>query len=416
MRQKPSMTLPLIEPVKSTKYARQVRKYRLITPLFGGGVEKATADPVSTVRATEVRGQLRFWWRACRAAQYETLQDVKNAEDALWGAASTEKRKLPSEVQVAINVTRKGTPFVVEHDGQPITIGNPHSPYSYVAFPLQDKPDAVTVQGVEFELEINYPVDQERVKEVAAALWAWETFGGLGGRTRRGFGTLSFEGITEGDHSFAPAWQTFPENTLRAIKQGLQEHVTEGHQHPGLPMLWPAPGNRLKVIQLANGEPMAVWRELISKYQAFRQHREKGHFGRSLWPEADAIRRRTNPTRDRDELSQVDKFPRAQFGLPIIFHFEDADDPPDTTLRGVNEERLASPLILKPVACKGRQAVGMAVFLKTRLSVPSGLWLQGAVRNEHPGVVLTPAEAQTVSKLNGRTDVLQAFLDDLSTL
>ena len=42
------------------------RTYTLLTPLFGGGVEPREADPVSVVRATAVRGHLRFWWRAVR--------------------------------------------------------------------------------------------------------------------------------------------------------------------------------------------------------------------------------------------------------------------------------------------------------------------------------------------------------------
>ena len=40
------------------------RTYTLLTPLFGGGVEPREADPVSVVRATAVRGHLRFWARA----------------------------------------------------------------------------------------------------------------------------------------------------------------------------------------------------------------------------------------------------------------------------------------------------------------------------------------------------------------
>ena len=48
----------------------QVRQYELITPLFGGGVEPAVADPVTVVRGSEIRGHLRFWWRACRGGQF----------------------------------------------------------------------------------------------------------------------------------------------------------------------------------------------------------------------------------------------------------------------------------------------------------------------------------------------------------
>jgi len=65
-----------------------VRSYRVITPLFGGGVDPQQADPLTTVRSSEVRGQLRFWWRATRAGRYgaDGLKQMKEAEDCLWGS------------------------------------------------------------------------------------------------------------------------------------------------------------------------------------------------------------------------------------------------------------------------------------------------------------------------------------------
>jgi hypothetical protein len=47
-----------------------------------------------------------------------------------------------------------------------------------------------------------------------------------------------------------------------------------------------------------------------------------------------------------------DAFPRAELGLPIVFHFQEQGDPPDTVLypandsQGKKRERMASPLIL----------------------------------------------------------------------
>src|SRR5215218_10667198 len=64
---------------------RRVREYELITPLYGGGVEPAHADPLTTVRVPSIRGQLRFWWRACRAAQFSSVAEMKLMEDLIWG-------------------------------------------------------------------------------------------------------------------------------------------------------------------------------------------------------------------------------------------------------------------------------------------------------------------------------------------
>jgi CRISPR-associated protein Cmr1 len=76
---------------------RQVRRYKLITPLFGGGVEPHQADPVTIVRGTEVRGHLRFWWRATRGGQFNgSLKEMRRREEEIWGSAAAKDKPGPS--------------------------------------------------------------------------------------------------------------------------------------------------------------------------------------------------------------------------------------------------------------------------------------------------------------------------------
>ncbi len=56
MRKPPEIEVPPVAPQDNQKYIKEVRRYKVITPLFGGGVEPGTADPITIVRATEVRG------------------------------------------------------------------------------------------------------------------------------------------------------------------------------------------------------------------------------------------------------------------------------------------------------------------------------------------------------------------------
>jgi CRISPR-associated protein Cmr1 len=62
-------------------------------------------------------------------------------------------------------------------------------------------------------------------------------------------------------------------------------------------------------------------------------------------------------------INKVKAFPRAQFGLPVIFEFKPADrnegDPYKTHLVGAGDiDRMASPLIFRPLSCrKGSAAV-----------------------------------------------------------
>jgi CRISPR-associated protein Cmr1 len=90
---------------KDHEMITEIREYQLITPLFGGGVEPNTPDPVTTIRATEIRGHLRFWWRATRGGQFKTIKELKEAEDIIWGAASKVGYERPSLVGIEITYT-----------------------------------------------------------------------------------------------------------------------------------------------------------------------------------------------------------------------------------------------------------------------------------------------------------------------
>ena len=82
----------------------QTRTYKLITPLFGGGAETQKPDAITTVRATEVRGHLRFWWRATHGGMFDgDLKKMKEAEENIWGSAAGEKKSGHSSIKIFIN-------------------------------------------------------------------------------------------------------------------------------------------------------------------------------------------------------------------------------------------------------------------------------------------------------------------------
>ena len=104
MTRKPPRSAPAVVPQPNNDIVEEVRRYKLITPLFGGGVEPQKADPLTTVRASEIRGHLRFWWRATRGGQFNgELAKMKVAEEKIWGSAATMDRPSPSKVSVVIS-------------------------------------------------------------------------------------------------------------------------------------------------------------------------------------------------------------------------------------------------------------------------------------------------------------------------
>ena len=229
-----------------------MREYELITPLYGGGAVAQEADPVSVVRVPSIRGQLRFWWRACRGASPTgSLTEMREAEEALWGMAGSEK-PTPSAVNLRLEVIDPGT----QRSWRDI------SGVDYAIFPLRGS-DKRLVTGVKFALSVTYPT--AKAADVAAALWAWETFGGLGARTRRGFGAVRCVRV-DGQDVALPADKAALETY---IWQGLEKHVAPGEWPKDLPHLTakmlPKP---FKVTQPQQNVNQA-WSYLVGQAQEF---------------------------------------------------------------------------------------------------------------------------------------------------
>lgn len=403
----------------------QVRRYKVITPLFGGGVKPGKPDPVTVVRGTEIRGQLRFWWRATRGGQFNgDLDAMRCAEKAIWGSAATEGMAGPSKVNVEIVEWWGGKEWSqIRVRRRSVHIAHPSSPYSYVAFPLREEQGSVW-RGVKFALKITYRQKDECIQvagrelslaeELEAALWAWETFGGIGARTRRGFGALQLIRLNE---ERLPLLQ--PARVQQNISNNLRKYVTQGPWPDDVPHL---AQNMRFVVTKYFGDADGAWKHLFQTLKRFRQDRyPDAHgrlYGRSKWPEADEIRRLTDTHSPKHEPRHpVRKFPRGRLGLPVVFQFKDEEsgDPPKTTLEGGEVERFASRLILRPLAVQDG-AVGLAAVLQGPQDPPGGYVLkrqQDGTTIASVDVSLTQSEAAQVEPLGGETDVIEAFLDML---
>lgn len=381
-----SRPLPVSEPQRALLGAAPPALFDLsidvVAPLFGGGAVVGVADPQHPIRAASIRGHLRFWWRACKASAYSTAGALFDAESRLWG--STER---PSAVSVAVTIERPGAEeacavFERNDRGEYETVPRWTAGYpGYALFPFQgkraqnrralDSAPANALVGVRFRLRIDVTpgavVDATLKQDVEAALWAWLTFGGIGARTRRGCGSLFCATAP-----FAPPAQ----HTTPAITSWLQAMVAR-YTTPQ-PRRLPAPALRGARVALGREvvTPRSAWTNAVAILRDYRQAPNVGRNpgqrqnrpGRSRWPEPDSIRRlaRTHAPAHRPE--QIgDFFPRADLGLPIIFQFKDerAGDPPRSTLqaRGDRATRMASPLIVKPLALTADRAVPLVLCL-----------------------------------------------------
>lgn len=418
---------------KETGRVLLTRKYELITPLFGGGVKAGEVDRENPIRGTAVRGHLRFWWRATRGGQFgkDGLTAMKAREDEIWGSTDG-----VSKIAIAVIEAKMGRPYVVPNGN----VGDPNSPLGYIAFPLRDSKGKV-YEGISFTLQIECP--KEYRPDLKAALWAWETFGGIGARTRRGFGALHCTDVQlriDGKKFKNSNWiWTYTGSAgQQELMADMKDLVLTGLTPEGVASLSGQPQHVHLTPPQHDAEQS--WKGLINSLREFRQSRRmktingrQRPFGRSHWPEPDAIRDLTDQSHKAKHHDKpvhtplISKFPRAAFGLPIVFEFKDDDDhnptnrdadPIKTELKGVNYERRASRLLLRPLKCADNCYRGVALILTGDSVPPGGLELKHSPKNPAPGAdQLTANEAGQIKAMHptytGNPDVLQAFLDQL---
>ena len=290
----------------------------LITPMYGGGVTPRTVDRDMPIRASAIRGQLRFWWRLLRGTG-QSSQELFREESALWGGISGSGRPRASVVTLQV----KAAPL---HPHQLATRNNIENfpAYALILNP-GDNPELLRSR-YQFDLVLQFAgtVTQSQRDQVVEALRWWASFSGVGARTRRGLGAVK---VVSDDVALAPVCDA--------------EVSCKGGE---------------MVLRGCRQDATMAWREAVDKLRAFRQGQNVGrdpghgpHPGRSRWPEADTIRRLVPQPTAHTPVHPVNGFyPRAAFGLPIVFHFRDHGDPSDHRLDPYGHDRMASPLVLKP--------------------------------------------------------------------
>lgn len=357
-------------------YKQKTFEIELVTPMFGGGAEAGQLDPVTLIRPSSIRGHLRFWWRATRGVKIRDCTELARAEAAIFGTAehaslvsihsdeATAVAKRPCASYVLRENKKGEKTWRLQWDS--IFSRCPGLPYCL--FPFQGEPPAKDstsgdakkapapfVEMASFRLLIRAPV--HLWDDLNCAVWAWVNFGGMGARTRRGCGSMYCA-------EFAPP-------DTRTLQSWFEESVTRYGVVLGQVRDWPTLSGDLWSAPSVPGSIQA-WNNAIEPLREFRQGENTGRAsgaprpGRSFWPEAETIRKLTGQRATKHARMQHipdDGFPRAELGLPIIFHFpQNPYGNPDKTelypvVNGARRSRMGSPLILKPLIVSKTQAV-----------------------------------------------------------
>jgi len=324
---------------------------RLITPMFGGGYKAREVDPLQPIRPAAIRGHLRFWWRATAGARYTSVAELHKAETELWGGASTKDNPAVGKVAIQVHILSAGekasysqvAPKSKPKDG-PL--------HGYFLFPFQEQkkqniPAAVGRRQVSFQLRLTLDASLSEAQraEVRTALKAWIAFGGVGARTRRGCGALTVLGNN--------ANQWLPPTQGLAEWLEMPRDAASDHDWTTLA------GARGIVVPTAS--PEEAWRELGQFWARFR----KGHFAQAYSPMSGG------KWRDyRQVLCQLRsqgntlRLAKPFLGLPIVYQKFGEQTPFTGTLEPAQSGRMASPVILKPIALQGGRFGALIVVMQ----------------------------------------------------
>jgi CRISPR-associated protein Cmr1 len=354
-------------------------KLRTVTPLFMGGAEPEQA---AELREPSIKGLLRFWYRVLYPNDPESETRIFGGQ----GKGQGQSRILLRITDKKLNLGNKGDPHwngmktaylgygVInrEETGEvytdksgnekPVKKDMTTRPYiksgSHFVLTILFKPLPENTSEEDREI---FQADKQRVR---MAVWAWLMFGGLGARTRNGFGSLAVESVTGMDEDGLPELKVKDQKELKASIRAFIEKI------PTLPATTHYPdythwSNKTKCLlsgHARNGEE--VLENLGSKIHSFRSYRSPDKL---TWVQNDHdlmdkfIRKGKVPTRPPF---------RSAFGLPHNYFFSSSKQSGEVNFMDENGKkgRRASPLFFTVYEFStSRQACIVALFLPAEL-------------------------------------------------
>jgi CRISPR-associated protein Cmr1 len=340
---------------------------RTITPMFGGSAATRDVNIEDPVRAPSIRGLLRFFWRCTAGAHHRNAEDLFKEEEEIWGS-------IEHPGKVAIHVF--DTQLPPNYETQFSKLGSNTSAqgplertflHPFNKNKSEGLEEATGIRELDFKLQLTLTgnLTEPQIKSVKMAVRAWLSLGGVGSRTRRGLGALT---VLEDQAKWQP-------KDLEEFTQWFKSSASSDAEEPLFTTLVNARacfGEAAKESQQPKLTPAhQAWRDLGRFWARFR----KGHY----LPEPDKSQYiPIGPTKWQDHghlkaLKQTDTkiaLVKAFLGLPIIHpkapHTADAFQGEIYADSDVHTgDRMASPIILKPVAFADGSIRPMVLILRT---------------------------------------------------
>jgi CRISPR-associated protein Cmr1 len=352
--------------------------FRVVTPLFLGG---ANPTVEAELRPASIKGALRFWWRALMWSRgVSDVATLRGKEAALFGSSEKGQAKFllttsPSaelpQISAKSILGKTGTGAVPQNSREIVDDGARYLGYGLMhAFPSKNT-DTLAGQlsrpclpsPFEFEVKLAFKnsATECEISSIADALKLLGLCGGLGSRSRRGWGSLTLAQL-----SGTETWGS-PKNAA-AFEQTL--NVLFPHQAPQntAAPLWSAFASAHSKVLLLEDEAKYTPLETLSEIGAdLVFFRSWGHHGTVLYKPSER-----NFKHDHDLMKQHPNQRRTHpqriaFGLPQNYEKGDSVKPAERDF-----DRRASPLFFHiHQAAPGDAPLGVLTFLPSLFLPPN---------------------------------------------
>lgn len=201
----------------------------IVTPMFMGGADHLKAE----LRASAIKGVLRFWWRALKGAL--PLDELRDKEGQLFGGTDANHGQSKIRINLETNQLQTSKEPLPKHNIQVSSKGRVINILDYLSYGTYKRNEIIKeyIQPGSFYLRIRIigsSVEQEN--ELKTALYLLANFGGLGARSRNGYGSIFIdqEYFRSDTKSFLKSLQ-FPERKpdYSAFSGGLKLFRTKGY-------------------------------------------------------------------------------------------------------------------------------------------------------------------------------------------
>lgn len=351
-------------------------KFRIVTPLFMGGEDQNKPE----LRVPGIKGALRFWWRAlawnwCKG----DLKSIRDLEGEIFGSTKDGQSRVIMDLCEA-NAESTNEIFFKRRQG-----------LMYLGYGPIDKGKLTRdylKQPVDATLRIRIrpkdgkaPDESVIADQISKALIAMGYFGGLGSRSRRGFGSFNLiELNVDGQTKFnCPT-------SKDQLKEAIQEFIKDLDMYNGLPEYTAfSQKTEFYLFKDMSADPLdlldGVGKAMIEYRLGVRRRRS----GRTV-VQTSGFENDTALSRNALN-SQVNEHPRRLFfGLPHNYHFKNSNR--NLEIRGEKHDRRASPLLIH-VQMVGKEYAAVAALMPARF-LPSGekiLMKATEEKNAHTGTL-----------------------------